>query len=280
MDIQKASMWDAVKAIAALALTAVIGFKIIDTPMAMTVDFPTLLSLLLALFSVALAALFYFKATDTSNTFYDNTYKFTRDIAQLLAKMESGFGERLRHLDEGYSSMRSYLESRPSDRSSEAAEKTKQKIEDEKQEVHKVIEQRNRIVKELLDRSQLQEKEKEAFADQLKQKEEELLELQKEMTRLNKQLFMERLRRRRLLADEQSGSDGIDRFTRSHVIEKIGHERLLQLSSVGIRKFFDRMIEDLPGGYISDLEKLGYFEDGLTVSGVKYLRSLVKESGA
>lgn len=280
MDIQKASLWDAVKAIAVLALTAVIAFKIIDTPMVITVDFPTLLSLLLALFSVALAALFYFKATDTSNTFYDNTYKFTRDIAQLLAKMESGFGERLRHLDEGYSSMRSYLESRPGDRSSEAAEKTRQKIEDEKQEVHKVIEQRNKIVRELLDKSQLQQKEKEAFADQLKQKEEELSELQKEMTRLNKQLFMERLRRRKLLADEQAGSDGMDRFTRSHVIEKIGLERLLQLSSMGIRKHFDRIIEDLPGGYISDLERLGYFEDGLTLSGVKYLRSLVKESGA
>jgi len=77
-------------------------------PLTMTMDTSTLLSLLLALFSVALSALFYFKATDTSNAFYDNTYKFTKEIAELLVKIESGFGEKLRHLDEGYKNTRSF----------------------------------------------------------------------------------------------------------------------------------------------------------------------------
>lgn len=161
MDLPKATLWEIVKAICTLAATAVLSFKVYQTPVALTIDFPTFLSLLLALFSVALAALFYFKATDTSNTFYDNTYKFTRDIAQLLAKMESGFGERLRNLDEVYSSMRTSLEGRSPAGASEVVEMTKRKLEEEKEEVHKVVEQRNRIVRDLIERSQLQESEKE-----------------------------------------------------------------------------------------------------------------------
>jgi hypothetical protein len=89
-------LWEWVKAISTLTLVGVVAYKIyIIPPTSLSIDFPTLLSLLLALFSVALSALFYFKATDTSNAFYDNTYKFTKDIAELLVKMESGFGERL-----------------------------------------------------------------------------------------------------------------------------------------------------------------------------------------
>jgi len=102
VNITKATLWDWVKAICTLTAVGVISYKVYLTPIDLTVDFPTLLSLLLALFSVGLAALFYFKATETSNTFYDNTNNFTKDIAQLLAKMESGFGEKLRNLDEGY----------------------------------------------------------------------------------------------------------------------------------------------------------------------------------
>ena len=87
----KAGLWDWVKAISALILVALLAYKVYSTPITLDIDFPTLLSLLLALFSVALSALFYFKATETSNAFYDNTYKFTRDIAQLLVKIESHY---------------------------------------------------------------------------------------------------------------------------------------------------------------------------------------------
>ena len=143
---QKSNIWEVVKAISTVLVVIVICVKVYLTPMALTVDFPTLLSLLLALFSVALAALFYFKATETSNTFYDNTYKFTRDIAQLLAKMESGFGERLKHLDEGYSSLRSSFQGGSQHSARENVETTKQKLEEEQQEVRKVMEDREALI--------------------------------------------------------------------------------------------------------------------------------------
>src|SRR5688500_16234653 len=101
----KPTLTEVVKAIVIVIFTGVLAYKIIVTPISLAMDFYALLSLLLALFSVGLSALFYFKATDTSNAFYDNTYKFSKDIAELLVRIESGFGERLRHLDEGYTRM-------------------------------------------------------------------------------------------------------------------------------------------------------------------------------
>lgn len=272
------SLWDAVKATCTVILVLVVSVKIYLTPTALTVDFPTLLSLLLALFSVALSALFYFKATDTSNTFYDNTYKFTRDIAQLLAKMESGFGERLRHLDEGYSSMRSYLQDGA--RAGGEVEKTKQKLEDEKLEVHKTIEERNRIVRDLIERSNLQKEEKQQFAAQLKKKEEELTEMQQEVAKLNRRLMMERVRKHRSLAEDIPDDEGMNRYTRSHVIDKIGKEKIMEMSTLGIRRHFDRISNDLPRGYIADLERLEYYDGNLTPSGINYLRSLARRSAA
>lgn len=127
----KNGLWDWVKAISTLVTVGIIAYKIYLTPIELTVDFPTFLSLLLALFSVGLAALFYFKATETSNTFYDNTYNFTKDIAQLLVKMESGFGERLRNLDEGYTPMRDSLQ-HYNEKPSEKVEETKKKIQTKK----------------------------------------------------------------------------------------------------------------------------------------------------
>ncbi|NZA25073.1 hypothetical protein H0E84_01620 [Luteimonas sp. SJ-92] len=268
------SLWDVVRSLSVLILVIVLSIKIYQTPLQLTVDFPTLLSLLLALFSVALAALFYFKATDTSNTFYDNTYKFTRDVAQLLAKMESGFGERLRHLDEGYSSMRSYLQDGGKKTGNEEVEKTKKKLEDEKQEVSKTIEERNRIVRDLIERSNLQKEEKEKIAGQLKEKEQELAQMQQEVSKLNRRLMMERVRKHRAESEFIPDDGGMNRFTYSHVIDKIGREKLMKLSPLGIKRAFSSLVDDLPRGYIEDLERLEYFDDGLTPAGASYLRAL------
>ena len=105
--------WKTTKCFVVILASTVIAYKIAITPFNLVFDFPALLALLLALFSVFLAALFYFKTTETSSAFYDNTYKFTRDIAELLVKIESGFGEKLRHLDESYYHMREKIEAEP-----------------------------------------------------------------------------------------------------------------------------------------------------------------------
>jgi hypothetical protein len=224
---------------------------------------------LLALFSVALAALFYFKATDTSNTFYDNTYNFTKDIAQLLVKMESGFGEKLRSLDEGYSSMREYLQTYPS--KSAKIDDTKKKIEGEKQEIEKVIEERNKIVSDLLERSQLEQEEKVKILRELKNKEAELEASQKELNRMNRRLLIERVEKKNLKAELMPG---LEAFTYTNIIEKIGAERILSLSSAELHKRIDLLLNGLPIKYIEDLERNGYFEGGINNRGINFIRRL------
>lgn len=267
------TLWEWVKAISVLVIVGVFSYKVYLTPINLTVDFPTLLSLLLALFSVGLAALFYFKATETSNTFYDNTYNFTKDIAQLLVKIESGFGEKLRNLDEGYAAMRNQLQRDPAYNSE--AKETKQKIEGEKQEIEKVLEERNAILSNLLERSQLEQDEKEKVLAELAEKEKELEESQKELNRMNKRLFMERMKRRELRDEFDSG---LERYTYERIIEGIGLERVLHLSSLGIKKKVDQLLNEMPHQYIEDLERNGYFDNGITRKGVEFIRELARKN--
>lgn len=87
-----------VKSICIIVAVGAVSYKFIIGEF--DLDFNAFLSLVLALFSIFLSAEFYFKATDTSNKFYDNIYKFTKDIAQLLVKIESSFGQQLKSIDE------------------------------------------------------------------------------------------------------------------------------------------------------------------------------------
>lgn len=272
-------LWDWVKAICTLVFTGVVCTKIYTTPTTLTIDFPTLLSLLLALFSVGLSALFYFKATDTSNAFYDNTYKFTKDIAELLVKIESGFGERLRHLDEGYSSMRNYLQG-PGHRPGNDVEKTKEKLETEQQEIEKVRAERNKIVQQLIERSQLHQAEKDQIAKQLLSKEQELAHSQDEISKLNRRLTVERVMRRKTASDDVDLDSPFADYTLERVVKKIGTERIIDSPSRYLRTRFDEVASDLPRGYIDDLERRGYFDSGLTISGVRLLKAIAAKSRA
>lgn len=269
--VEKATLWDWVKAICTLVAVGVICYKVYLTPIELTVDFPTLLSLLLALFSVGLAALFYFKATETSNTFYDNTYNFTKDIAQLLSKIESGFGEKLRNLDEGYSSVRDYIQNSSS--SSKDIDETKQKIEGEKQEIEKAMEERNKIVRQLLEQSQLQEEEKEAIAQQLAEKEQELEASQKELSRMNKKLFIERMRKR----EEREIDSGMAEYTKDFIIRELDPDLVVKLPPSRIRRMIDDILNKAPHQYIEDLERHGFFDNGINNEGINFIRRLAKQ---
>jgi hypothetical protein len=269
----KSQVLEWIKAIAMLIMAVAIGYKIYSVPITLNIDFPSLLSLLLALFSVGLSALFYFKATDTSNAFYDNTYKFTKDIAQLLVKIESGFGERLRHLDEGYSSMRNYLQNIPS-KNDDDVEQTKIKLENEKQEVEKVAAERNEIIQDLVEKSQLQEEEKKRVLSELKEKEQELLQFQHEVNRLNKRLLLDRMTKRNDREKNIDVGSGLADFTYKQVVRKMGISNFEDVSSILLRRKFASLAESLPREYISDMESLGYFDGRLTTAGVRFIKDV------
>lgn len=170
-----------------LVLCCAVAYKLINTPTNITLDFPSLLSLLLALFSVFLSAMFYFKATDTSNAFYDNTYKYTKDIAELLVRIESGFGERLRHLDEGYSNMRDNFDKFHKT----PIQETKDEIKESEDDYKIKLEERDKVIEDLISKSKLHDNEKKKYISllhnvesNLDQKREELSELRKQLSQL------------------------------------------------------------------------------------------------
>jgi hypothetical protein len=169
VEKQGFNLWEWVKAITTLVIVGVFSFKVYQTPIALTVDFPTLLSLLLGFFSVGLAALFYFKATDTSNAFYDNTNKFTKDIAQLLAKIEAGFGERLKNIEDSNTSVR--------DQFFQLAQKKQvleNEIEEEESEVERVKAEKDKIIDELIQKANMTDDERSTFKKELQEKEDAL----------------------------------------------------------------------------------------------------------
>ncbi|NKI34011.1 hypothetical protein HFP89_02375 [Wenzhouxiangella sp. XN79A] len=266
--------WEIVKALSVLVLVGVLAYKMWETPIELTVDFPVLLSLLLALFSVGLASLFYFKATQASNAFYDNTHKFTREIAQLLVKIESGFGEKLRHIDEGYTAMRDYLQNTPGSQSSDI-EETKKKVEAEKEEIRELLEERNQVIRSLVERSELEREEKDRVLSELSEKEQELENAHEQLNKMNKRLFMERLRRRQPTDHESQG--GLAMYTKGYVIPRLGEHVVTKAPRQILKRRFNDLSNELPRPYLDDLEAEGYFSDGLTAEGLNWLRALAKQ---
>ena len=160
--------------------SALIAYKVIVTPYNFSnFNFMDLLNLILALFAIGMSVAFYFKANDTSNQFYDNTYKFTQDMSEILGRIESGFGERLRHLDEGFQR----FQSGPVDTANMEKE-----IEHEEKKLEKTEQEKETLINDLLNKANLIEEEKENVLINLKQKDRELEEAKRELESLRETL--------------------------------------------------------------------------------------------
>jgi hypothetical protein len=259
------------KSIALLLFAIVISYKIIVTPFNFQFDFNALLSLLLALFSVGLAALFYFKATETSNTFYDNTYKFTKDIAELLTRIESGFGERLRHLDEGYASMVSRLDSAPAG----AVAAKKQEIKKEEEEVKKKMQERDELIKNLVERAQLKEGERNEVVEQLRQKDEELLSARRELDFLRQRLSRAEFDVERIRAEP---TERIIEYIKGPLRDKLSLSSDEVAHPVIVDRRLQKIVDELPSSFLRDLKIFGLFDGRrLTPKGYRLIRDSFAE---
>lgn len=100
-----------VHCIAVLTFTGVIAYRIFHANFSaffhfQAFDFSQFISLILAFFSIALSAAFYFKATETSNKFYDRTFAFMKNLFEILGRIEERFGERLQNITEATGEIR------------------------------------------------------------------------------------------------------------------------------------------------------------------------------
>jgi len=204
------------------------------------VGFQEVLSLSMVLFAIGLSAAFYFKATETSNRFYDNVNKFTKDTSEILGRIEAGFGEKLRHIDESYSGIRNKFDMLPS------LTDTREKVALEEKEVKKKEAERDALLEELANRAKLVEKEKKLVLQKMQQSDRELSDARMQLQRLQHRLEKAEIR-------EDTPGHILD-FTRKEVVPRFPKEA----SDAELYFFFNKLKETLPRGYIRDLEKYGF----------------------
>lgn len=246
--------------------STVVAFKVVTSPY--NIDFgdlklSDLVSLVLSIFAIGMSVAFYFKANETSNQFYNNTYKFTKDMSEILGRIEAGFGERLKHLDEGYSGLRDRIDHIPmsSQKAEEAFEKEKIIVAEKEKERHKIIE-------ELAARAKLQDDEKNKLFNDLKQMERALQEARKELS------FY---RRKTTIADERVDrvpKDAMLNYIKDIVIDALGgSNEVAQLSSNSLKSRFDVIKDNLSPAFVNDCIRAGWATaDGLTPIGIKNIR--------
>ncbi|WP_405328037.1 hypothetical protein [Leeuwenhoekiella sp. LLG6367-2.1] len=267
------------KIIGGLILLALIAYKVAVSELNFDFskfEFSDLLSLTLAIFSIGLSVAFYFKATDTSNKFYDNTYKFTKEISEILGRIEAGFGERLKHLDEGYTGLRDKFDGSPNNNNNEEIEEAKKELETEKEQLESEMKQKNELLNELMNKAQLGDTEREEFTERINQREEQIQKLSSELRFLNR-----RLRN----AERSRENDFI------HSIDNMMRERLMRFISkdVDINMLLDAPIEFLvrrvkydpsehPESLTFPLQKMGFLDGEMkfTETGVELLRSIAR----
>lgn len=128
----------------------------------------SILSTLLAFFSIFISIFFYFKADETSTNFYNSSYEFMKDISVTLGKIEERFGEKLNNLNDKIS----HLDNISSERSAE--------IQDEK-------ENKDKIINELMSKANLNEEEKIKYKKEIEEKEEIIERLRHEQFRAQRE---------------------------------------------------------------------------------------------
>lgn len=128
-------------------------------------SFESLLSLLLAFFSIFISIFFYFKADETSNRFYETSYNFMKDVSVTLGKIEERFGEKLNTLNDKVSHLTIAKE-------------------EKKEELENVEDEKQKMLNELMEKAKLDASQKEEYTEKLKIKDKQIADLQQELTRM------------------------------------------------------------------------------------------------
>lgn len=124
-------------------------------------SFDSILSTLLAFFSIFISIFFYFKADETSTNFYKSSYDIMKDVSVTLGKIEERFGEKLNSLNDKVSHLDNI--------SSEKSEEIKEQKDD-----------KDKIINELMDKAHLDEEEKKKYRQQLEDSERQIEILKRE----------------------------------------------------------------------------------------------------
>ena len=170
----------------------------------------SILSTLLAFFSIFMSVFFYFKADETSSRFYDSSYRFMKDISVTLGKIEERFGEKLNSLNDKVSHL---------DRE---RKKVSEEIEDKQED-------KDRIINELMEKANLNAEEKASYKKELEKKEMEIAQLQAYRMGAEREAAM--LRRK------------IERIP--EIMDEMNTDRMYGNESNGIARLSPRLIQSI-----------------------------------
>lgn len=145
--------------IIAVIIASCLGYLLIKSQISME----SIISLLLAFFSIFISIFFYFKADESNTKFYNSSYSFMKDVSVILGRIEERFGEKLNNMSEKLNS-----------------------IEDKRKELNNVEEDKDKIISELMEKTNLNQSEKEQYKRILSAKEDEAEELKKDLYYLEK----------------------------------------------------------------------------------------------
>lgn len=125
----------------------------------------SLISLLLAFFSIFISVFFYFKADEASNRFYETSYNFMKEVSVTLGKIEERFGEKLNSLNDKVSHL--------------SAAK-----EEKKEELESAEDEKQAIIDDLLQKAQLNDQQRAEYRHKLRMQDRQISELQHELSRM------------------------------------------------------------------------------------------------
>lgn len=261
-----------IKDILIIAFIIVITWKLINSNISISIEsfsFTDILSMLLAFFAIALSAAFYFKATDTSNLFYDNTYKFTKEVSEILGRIEAGFGERLKHIDEGYTGLRDKFDQIPFDINEAKIEEKKEEENIKEQE-----KERNQIIIDLMEKARVADDEKEKVLKDLNKHTNDLDKSKMELRRLQREINI-------VESDVSDVSNGFMHHFSRIMDSKFPRKYTEAPTSILRKRFFellsDNKFDDHDIHYMTDHGLLDE-EQQLTSKGAKVMREAIRRA--
>jgi rRNA maturation endonuclease Nob1 len=226
-------------------------------------NFESVLTLVVSFFAIILSVLFYFKANESSNQFYNNSYTFTKDISETLRGIEAGFGEKLSNLDKGNEDLKRTFETYIS------PAEIKKGVAEGKKEVKEIKEEKDKIIESLSKESEMSKKDINNYLKMIRQKDSELMEKNK-MVRNLKQTSVNNYS----FTIDRNKLQYISDYTVANILPDLStlemqHDNLL-------RKIFRSKALSFTIKYINLMKEFGYVDGDiiLSESGIEFIKDL------
>lgn len=249
-------------------------------------DFSDLLAMILALFAMGMSVAFYFKSTDSSNQFYDNIYNFTQKTSEILGRIEERFGERLKHLDEGYGRIQSQFDgvSRSPGEIEKKVKETEGKEEKEKEKLQETNKAMQQLMEQMAQRARLEEAEKKEFYTKLEELESEKDMAQRRIREIEED--RNQMRHQLMMMEEGIMEDSPEILHHPFIMDLLHHPEMRHLLHQGaptrvLQKQSRSLMSRIPEEHLERLRDEGVINrrGEITPAGVILLRSVARRMG-